>query len=242
MKKTLLIISSVFIAVSAFFIALLDFKEEYVAISVFFMIALCVPTYYFFVKKTSTKRAIITILVLSVFSMIIETVGVVTGFPYGFFSYTNKLGGSVGVVPWTVSFGWVPLVIAAWSLVQESIEKKNYGFIKKLFLGAIILMVFDVVLDPGAVAMNFWEWHPPGLFYGVPLSNYAGWFFSGVIGLFIILVIMKKEKSDKDFLITAYLGNIFWMVITLMNNLLVPSIFGFLVLVFLSKKIFYDKK
>ncbi len=242
MKKTILIIASIIIALSAFFISSLEFREEYIPISIFFMIALCIPTYYFFIKKTNTKRAIITLLALSIFSMIIETIGVITGFPYGFFTYTDKLGGSVGVIPWTVSFGWVPLVIAAWTIAQERVKKTGYELIKKIILGAFILMLFDVVLDPGSVALNFWEWHPPGIFYGVPLSNYAGWIFSGIIGMLIITLIMKKEKPSNDFLITAYLGNTFWTVVTLTNGMIVPGIVGIIITTYLSKKIYTQRK
>ena len=242
MKKTIILIASIIIALSAFFISILEFREEYVPISIFFIIALCVPTYYFFIKKTNTKRAIITLLALSIFSMIIETIGVITGFPYGFFTYTDKLGGSVGVIPWTVSFGWAPLVIAAWTIVQEHVKKTSYELIKKIVLGALILMLFDVVLDPGSVALNFWEWHPPGIFYGVPLSNYAGWLFSGIIGMLIITIIMKKEKPSNDFLITAYLGNTFWTVVTLINGMIVPGIVGVIITIVLTKKIFKKKE
>ena len=206
------------------------------------MIALCIPTYYYFIKKTNTKKAIITIIALSVFSMIIETIGVLTGFPYGFFTYTEKLGTSIGVIPWTVSFGWVPLVIAAWSLTQEHVKTKKHNLLKKVIIGAFILMIFDVVLDPGSVAMNFWEWHPEGIFYGVPLSNYAGWIFSGILGMLIITPIMRDEKPSNDFLITAYLGNIFWTMITLMNLMIIPAIVGVIITIILTKKIFYKNK
>lgn len=241
MKKKILLVASIIIVLSAFFISLIEFKEEYISISVFFMVLLCVPTYYYFIKKTNAKKAILAILVLSVFSMVIETIGVLTGFPYGFFSYTDNLGAKIGVIPWTLSFGWVPLVIASWALVKTFVKKQKFVFIKQIILGAVILAVFDLVLDPGSVALNFWEWTPPGIYYGIPLSNYLGWLFSGIIGMIIINLIMNKEKQDNDFLITAYLGNLFWTIVVILNQMIIPSILGIAISVFLAKKIFFEK-
>lgn len=241
MKNAIILISSIIIALSAFFISLIEFREEYILISVFFMVILCLPTYYFFVKKTEIKLSIMTILALSAFSMIIETIGVLTGFPYGFFSYTDSLGQKIGVIPWTVSFGWVPLVIASWALSKSFLKKQKLLLLKQIILGSLILMIFDLVLDPGSVALNFWKWIPEGIYYGVPLSNYFGWIFSGLIGMTIISLIMKDHKQHKYFLITAYLGNIFWTVVVTINLMIIPAIIGIIITAFLSNKIFFEK-
>jgi putative membrane protein len=41
-------------------------------------------------------------------------------------------------------------------------------------------------LDPGAVALGFWEYYPPGAFYGVPLSNYVGWVLSATVAVVLL--------------------------------------------------------
>jgi putative membrane protein len=38
-------------------------------------------------------------------------------------------------------------------------------------------------LDPGAVAVGFWAYADGGVYYGVPLSNFAGWVLSGTVAL-----------------------------------------------------------
>jgi putative membrane protein len=201
------------------------------------MVFLSIPTYFYLIKKTSSIKAIKTILILSLFSMIIETIGVVTGIPYGFFSYTQSLGAKIGVVPWTVSFGWVPLVIASWTLTDRFLKNQT-SILKKAIVGSVIITIFDLVLDPGAVALNFWVWSPQGVYYNVPISNFLGWIFSGFIGMIIILKIMKNEKPDNNLLLTAFFGNIFWTFIAIMGGMTIPMVLGIALTIFLSKIIF----
>lgn len=241
MNKKVIIIVSIIIAISAFFITQIEFMPEYNTISVFFMVAISIPTYYYFIKKTDTKRAILTIFLLSIFSMIIESIGVITGFPYGSFDYGARLGTKIGVIPWTVSFGWVPLVIASWSIAKEQYKKKH-AIIKQILLGTTILVVFDLVLDPGAAKLGFWEWGTKGAYYGIPLTNYLGWILSGIIGISIIALLMKKHKHDNKYLITAYLGNIFWTMIAIMTLMIIPAIIGIIITIYISKKIYTNKK
>jgi len=237
MKKIIIAVMSIFIAIAAIFISLVEFKQEYFAISIFFMVFLSIPTYFYLIKKTSSIKAIKTILTLSLFSMIIETIGVLTGIPYGLFSYTQSLGAKIGVVPWTVSFGWVPLVIASWTLTERFLKNQT-SILKKAIVGSVILTIFDLVLDPGAVVLKFWVWVPQGVYYNVPISNFLGWIFSGFIGMILILKLMKNEKPDNNLLLTAFFGNIFWTVIAIMGGMTIPMVVGIALTIFLSKIIF----
>ena len=239
MKKIIIAVMSISIAIAAIFISLLEFKQEYFAISIFFMVSLSIPTYFYLIRKTNPTKAITTILTLSIFSMVIETVGVLTGFPYGFFFYTPNLGPKIGVVPWTVSFGWVPLVIASWTLT-ERLLKNQTSILKKAIAGSVIITIFDLVLDPGAVALNFWFWSSHGAYYNVPISNFFGWILSGFIGMAIILKLLKNEKPNNNLLLTAFLGNIFWTFIAIMNGMTIPAVVGIVLTIFLSKIIFLE--
>jgi len=239
MKKIIIAVMSISIALAAIFISLLEFKQEYFAISIFFMVSLSIPTYFYLIRKTNPTKAIKTILILSIFSMIIESIGVLTGFPYGFFFYTQYLGPRIGVVPWTVSFGWVPLVIASWALT-ERLLKNQTSILKKAVAGSVIITIFDLVLDPGAVALKFWFWHSPGAYYNVPVINFFGWLLSGFTGMTILLKALKTEKPNNNLLLTAFLGNIFWTFIAIMNGMVIPIVLGIAITVSLSKIIFLE--
>jgi putative membrane protein len=45
-----------------------------------------------------------------------------------------------------------------------------------------VVVAMDIVLDPGAVSLGFWDFGG-GAFYDVPLSNYAGWVLSAIVAV-----------------------------------------------------------
>jgi putative membrane protein len=130
-------------------------------------------------------RAMVCIILLGLFSLTIETIGIHTGFPYSFFQYELELGQKLfGTTPWTVFFGWFPLVIG--SYVFSRLIMKNKSNVLTYLSFILILVLTDLVLDPGSVARGFWSYEIDGLWYGVPLVNFLGWVFSGSIAYGII--------------------------------------------------------
>ena len=112
------------------------------------------------------------IAVLAVLAIVIETTAILTSFPYGHFDYSDLLGFKLfGVTPWTVAFAWSPLVIGAHAVAARYFD----SFWLRVPVIAILLTAFDLVLDPGAVRLGFWRYAESEGFYGVPLSNFAGW-------------------------------------------------------------------
>ncbi|MEC8323580.1 MAG: carotenoid biosynthesis protein, partial [Bacteroidota bacterium] len=142
--------------------------------SVIPMLFLAVPA-YFALLKTNFYKGLLFIVVLSIYATSIEALSILTSFPYGAFNYNAKLGYKLfNLVPWTVSFGWVPLTIGSFALSSWIFKGRIYQFI-----GGVSLLVFsDLMIDPGAVLMRFWTWTEPGIYYSIPFTNYLGWIFS----------------------------------------------------------------
>ena len=97
------------------------------------------------------------------------------------------------------------------------------------FLGAL---PFSVWLgrwfgyDPQMVAWGLWLWDRPGAYFGIPLSNYLGWFL--VSGL--ITAMFRPKNLPIVSLIAIYI--LTWLLQTtgqiLFWGLPGPAIFGFL--------------
>jgi putative membrane protein len=137
-------------------------------------------------------KAVLAIVLLGLFSLGIETIGIHTGFPYSYFEYTNPLGVLLfNTTPWTVAIAWSPLVIGAYMLAS----KISQGFWSQLGYYLILLVTLDVVLDPAAVARGLWSYTNGGEFYGVPLVNFAGWIFSGILAYIILRYALGKTKK-----------------------------------------------
>jgi len=129
------------------------------------------------------RRAAAALGALVAYAYAVEYVGVTTGVPYGEFAYGVDLGPTVGGIPAALPVFFVPLVINAYLLCVLLLgDRARSGPVR---LGAVIAatLLMDVVLDPGAVALGFWAYADGGAFYGVPLSNYAGWVLSATVAV-----------------------------------------------------------
>jgi len=129
------------------------------------------------------RRAAAGLGLLTAYAYGIEFVGVTTGWPYGEFTYGVSLGPMLaGEVPLGLAVFFVPLVVNSYLLCTLLLgEWARRAWIR---LPAVILTVLaiDLVLDPGAVALGFWE-YGGGPYYGVPWSNYEGWMLSATVAV-----------------------------------------------------------
>jgi putative membrane protein len=128
------------------------------------------------------RRAVGWIGVLIAYTYLVELVGVATGWPYGSFEYTVDLGPMLGGVPVALPVFFIPLVVNAYLLCLLLLgSRASNGWLRLASVIAVVVAM-DVVLDPGAVALGFWSFGG-GAFYGVPLSNYAGWVVSATVAV-----------------------------------------------------------
>ncbi|WP_199517474.1 bisanhydrobacterioruberin hydratase [Haloferax sp. Atlit-12N] len=134
-----------------------------------------------------TRRAALGVGALTAYAYAIEYTGVTTGWPYGWFHYGVDLGPTVAGVPVGLPVFFIPLVMNAYLLCLLLLGDRARNGVVRLGVVIAAVLAMDVVLDPGAVALGFWEYYrladDARLFYGVPLSNYAGWVVSATVAV-----------------------------------------------------------
>ena len=129
-----------------------------------------------------SRRAVGWIGALIAYTYAIETIGIQTGWPYGSFAYTIDLGPMLAGVPVALPVFFIPLVVNAYLLCLLLLGERAQNTWLRLVTVSAAVVAMDVVLDPGAVSLGFWTFNG-GAFYGVPLSNYAGWVLSAVVAV-----------------------------------------------------------
>jgi bisanhydrobacterioruberin hydratase len=178
------------------------------------------------------KGASLSLLSLSTFAFAIETIGVATGFPYGSFYYGDSLGPKVaGLVPYLLPVSWSPLVLGA---VAATVPGGKAGSRRRgpswVLSAAVLLVLVDGVLDPGAASLGFWAWPEGGPYYGVPATNYLGWLFSGVLAVTLLLVLggtrWKNASPPPGLLDSALIAVAFWTGVAVFSGLLFPAVLG----------------
>ncbi len=189
---------------------------------------IALPSFAALWRFFGARKTVLSLLCLSTFGLAIETIGVVSGFPYGSFYYADSLGPKVaGLVPYLLPLSWTPLVLGA---VAATGPRGKTGLRRRVlpaFSAAILLTLMDGVLDPGAASLGFWVWPEGGAYYGVPLSNYAGWLLSGTIASALLLAAGRWSGAPPPGLLdSAAVALAFWVGVASFSGLLLPALLG----------------
>jgi uncharacterized membrane protein len=168
-----------------------------------------------------------------------------TGFPYGLYIYipatrTQELW--VGGVPCMDSLSYVFLSYASYSLALLLLQARPPAAVDReliragksagatVLLAAVLFVTLDIIIDP--LALRGYRWflgqiygYPePGSYFGIPLSNFAGWL---VVGIIMIALLERLERwsppvawmtwGQKQFAGAAYLGAGLYLGVLLFN-------------------------
>lgn len=195
------------------------------------------------------RAAGVSLLLLSAFGYAIETIGVVTGFPYGDFRYGDTLGPKVaGLVPYLLPVTWAPLVLGAVAATSprtapRTASAKAAGkrrVVVWVLSAAVLLALLDGVLDPGAVALGFWSYVGGGPYYGVPVSNYLGWLLSSSIASALVLALARDRWTGAapppGILDSALISSAFWTGVAVFSGLVLPALLGIVLFFFLLQR------
>ena len=226
------------ILVSAFFFAAAYFTSRFPDVpgasagsyGATFLIAL--PAFIAIFRFIGVQRAILSLFAVSLFAFAIEATGVITGFPYGDFYYGDALGAKVfGLVPYLLPISYVPLVIGAAAAAYRDGSSHPVAWALR---SAVLLVLIDGVLDPGAAALGFWVWPDGGAYYGVPASNYLGWLLSGALASALLVVLGRwKGKPPPGMLDSAVISVSFWTGVAVFEGIPFPAMLGAALYVFL---------
>jgi uncharacterized membrane protein len=143
------------------------------------------------------------------------------GFPYGWYYYidtTRQKELWIAGVPFFDSLSYVFLAYCSYAtaiLVVSPVKAWRWNFISLetkrirkslsvLFLGSLFQVFLDIIIDPVALQGDRWflgriyGYKVTGLHFGVPLSNYFGWWLVSVflvLALQIIDVFVGRKKA-----------------------------------------------
>ncbi len=186
---------------------------------------IALPSFVALLGYLGPRQAALGVLAVAAFGYAIETIGVVTGLPYGSFYYGDALGGRLfGLVPYLLPLSYAPLVIGAVAASWSPGSPRRALWIAR---SALLLTLMDGVLDPGAASLGFWVWPAGGAYYGVPLSNYVGWLLSGALAAALLLAAGRWRGTPLPGLLdSAVVALAFWIGVSAFSGLLFPALLG----------------
>jgi putative membrane protein len=140
------------------------------------------------------------------FGWAVEALGTATGWPFGEYSYADRLGPDVGAVPLAVPLAWAMMAYPVFVVVART----YWGRLARAALAAALLAAWDLFLDPQMVAEGHWVWaYPepalPGI-PGIPLTNFAGWIIAAAVLMTVLTLALPARAEEPVAQPAAMLG------------------------------------
>lgn len=169
---------------------------------------------------TRRTRDLVTLLAVAALGFVIELIGVRTGLPFGAYRYTAILQPQLFGVPIVMAFAWMVLVAG----IKDAVQGFGLARWLEVLLGALWVTIIDLVIDPLAVNIfGYWHWRAPGIYYGIPASNFVGWFLTSLLGFALLVVRSKANDWSRR---TALSIVMFFTLIALAHQIFVVGIIG----------------
>jgi hypothetical protein len=114
------------------------------------------------------------------------------GIPFGLYHYTGTTRGRelfIADVPLMDCLSFTFLAYAAFCLARAALAGRRVPALALALGSGVLMMLLDVVIDPLAVRGDRWflgrvfSYPEGGIYFGVPLSNFAGWVIVGTVGV-----------------------------------------------------------
>ncbi|MET0623307.1 MAG: carotenoid biosynthesis protein [Pyrinomonadaceae bacterium] len=127
-------------------------------------------------ERTTAGVSRLAAVVLTGFA--VEAAGVRFGLPFGEYAYTGVLRPQLFGVPVVMGFAWMTLVAFACDFAW----RLRLAPWVAVLCAALLTTATDLVIDPlAANRLGYWRWAQGGAYYGIPFSNFAGWFVTALV-------------------------------------------------------------
>jgi uncharacterized membrane protein len=162
------------------------------------------------VRRWGGRRTTTAATATAVATTVVERIGTATGVPFGSYGYTRALRPQVAHVPAIVPLAWFALGLPARETAHAALGQRSTPA-ARIVLGSAALTAWDLFLDPQMVGEGYWAWAKRGAYRGIPLTNYLGWFVTGlgVMALLEAVLPPTVEAADADGALVgeyAYMG------------------------------------
>ena len=116
-----------------------------------------------------------------------ESVSLRTGFPFGHYTFTDVMGPKVLGLPVLLVLAYLGIGYCSWVLALLILGYRNKpvagtGVVAVPLLAGVIMVGWDVSMEAiWSTLDRAWIWRDGGSFYGVPISNFLGWYFTAFL-------------------------------------------------------------
>ncbi len=166
-------------------------------------------------ERYGKKNILVFFLITWAVSFSFENLSIATGFPFGFYHYSPSLG--LLTVPLIIIFAYFAIGYLSWALAHvltgqyhKKLEGKQIFIVP--FIAAFIMVMWDLSVDPiSSTLQGLWVWTYPGAYFGVPISNFFGWFLVVYIFFQIFALYISKYDSVNEKIVSRVFNKPYWI-------------------------------
>lgn len=160
---------------------------------------------------------------------VFESVGVLTGFPFGRYYFTDLMGPKLFRVPVLLGLAYVGMSYLSWTLARLMLGTVRNSLVGSQvvtlpLLASFIMVAWDLSQDPvWSTILRAWVWRQGGAYFGVPVSNFLGWYVTVYVIFQLFALHMRNYQVNSHPLGFTYwrLAIIFYAISAAGNILLV---------------------
>ena len=134
-------------------------------------------------------------------SNIFENMSILTGFPFGHYYYTDGLGPKLFLVPILIGPAYLGTGYLSWTLARMILgatERRlpGHSIFTVPLLASFVMVSWDLSFDPIASTINHnWIWQQGGNYFGVPFSNFMGWFLTVFVFFQLFALYLRGRQN-----------------------------------------------
>lgn len=170
-------------------------------------VSIIVPSVFAFLhgsRRLGWTTMLIFFGIAFVVSWCLESMSIATGFPFGHYHYTEKLGPKLGTVPLLIMPAYFAMCYVSWNLAHIVLNKFDHraDALQRFavpVIAAFVMVMWDLSMDPSRATMaQTWIWRDGGSYFGVPFVNFMGWFLTVYLIFQILALVLDKQQSQRD--------------------------------------------
>lgn len=118
-------------------------------------------------RKAKPLTFVVFLSIAFVIGISVELIGVHTSYLFGSYFYGNSLGWKWYSVPLIIGLNWGILTVTSSAIIHRFQLNKHVEAI----LAAILMVLFDYILEPVAIKLDYWHWTEGQ----IPVYNFICW-------------------------------------------------------------------
>jgi putative membrane protein len=142
-----------------------------------------------------------------------ENLSIDTGFPFGHYYFAELMGPKLFQVPILLGLAYIGMAYVSWivaCLIRGSFSVSGARILAIPITASFIMVAWDLAQDPvWATVLHGWIWRDGGAWFGVPVSNYIGWYFNVFLIYLCFAFYLRRQPAPP----TVKARNAWWPAI-----------------------------